>query len=298
METALTRMFGCRHPLQLAGMGGMSSPALAIAVARAGGIGMLSAVVPNLEAQLDAVPGDVAVGVNFLMPFLDLRAVDAVAPRSALVEFFWGDPVAELVSRVHAGGARAAWQVGTAEEAKAAADAGCDVVVAQGVGAGGHVRGTADALELLAEVLGVVDTPVVAAGGFGTNKAVAAALSAGAAGVRVGTRFLAATESVAHPAYVDQLIAATADDTVLTTAFGAGWPDAPHRVLRSSVEAGESLGDAQVWSPDWPTVDYAGDPTARALYAGFSVDAVTRRQTAAQIVEELMHETTTLSERL
>jgi NAD(P)H-dependent flavin oxidoreductase YrpB (nitropropane dioxygenase family) len=292
METALTRMFGCRHPLQLAGMGGWSTPELAIAVGRAGGIGMLSGALSpdDLGAQLDAVPDGVVVGVNFLMPFLDLGMVEAAARRAPLVEFFWADPSADLVARVHAGGSRAGWQVGSADEAKAAVDAGCDVVVAQGVGGGGHVRGTVDAIELLSQVVDQVDVPIIAAGGFGTGKDIAAALSAGAAGVRLGTRFLAATESVAHPAYVDQLIASSAADTVVTTAFGEGWPDAPHRVLRSCLDAGKALGEAQVWSPDWPMADYAGDPTARPLYAGYSVDAVTRRQPAAEIVEELMSE--------
>src|SRR5213079_183863 len=140
----------------------------------------------------------------------------------------------------------------------AARDAGCDVIVAQGIEAGGHVRGTLGLLPLLDEVRTVIDLPIVAAGGIGTGTAMAAALVAGADAVRVGTRFMVASESTAHPTYVEALIGAGADDTVLTTAFGDGWPDAPHRVLKSAIEAGEKLGSGQSWSPEWPTTAYTG----------------------------------------
>jgi nitronate monooxygenase len=292
MTTRITEMFGCRHPLQQAGMGGMATPDLALAVAAAGGLGMLSGTIGHaaLSAQLDVVPGGAAIGVNFLVPFLDRAALGESAARSPLVEFFWATPDAELVAMAHQGGARVGWQVGSAEEARAARDVGCDVIIAQGVEAGGHVRGVTGLLPLLDEVRNFIDLPVIAAGGIGTGRGMAAALSAGADAVRVGTRFIAARESMAHPAYVDALIKASAADTVLTTAFGDGWPDAPHRVLKSSVEAGQKLGAAQSWSPEWPTSTYAGAAEARALYAGQSVGSVRAYQSAAEIVAELVEE--------
>jgi len=285
-------MFGCRYPLQQAGIGGVATPDLAIAVARAGGLGMLTGTVGHeaLSAQLDVLPPDASIGVNFLVPFLDRAALDDASNRSPYVEFFWGVPDAEVVETVHAGGARAGWQVGSADEARAARDAGCDVIVAQGIEAGGHVRGTLGLLPLLDEVRTVLDVPIVAAGGIGTGTAMAAALVAGADAVRVGTRFMAASESIAHPTYVDALIGAGADDTVITTAFGDGWPDAPHRVLKSAMAAGEALGEDQSWAPDWPTSTSVGAVEARALYAGQSVGAVRSRQPAAAIVAELVEE--------
>jgi NAD(P)H-dependent flavin oxidoreductase YrpB (nitropropane dioxygenase family) len=292
-DTGFTRLFGCQYPLQQAGIGGFTSPDLAIAVSRAGGFGMLSGAIAKeaLMAQLDAVPDGSAVGVNFLVPFLDHAALEVASARVPLVEFFWGFPDAGLVAVVHAGGARAGWQVGSVDEARAAHDVGCDVIVAQGVEAGGHVRGTTGLLVLIDEVRAAMDVPVVAAGGIGTGRAIAAALVAGADAVRIGTRFLAATESIAHPVYVDRLIASSADDTVITTAFGEGWPDAPHRVLKSAIAAGESLGAAQSWSSEWPTTSYVGPAEARALYAGQSVGAVRSRQPAEEIVAELVDET-------
>src|SRR5205085_4374324 len=123
---------------------------------------------------------------------------------------------ADVIETVHAGGARAGWQVGSADEARGARDAGCDVIVAQGIEAGGHVRGTLGLLPLLDEVSTVIDVPIVAAGGVGTGAAMAAALVAGADAVRVGTRFMAASESIAHPRYVEALSGGGAADTGVT----------------------------------------------------------------------------------
>src|SRR5438309_424167 len=153
--------------------------------------------------------------------------------------------------------------------------------------------------------------PVGAAGGIGTGRAMAAALAAGASAVRVGTRFVAAEEAGAHPAYVDKLIAAEAKDTILTEAFSANWPNAPHRVLRSCVEAverfqGEFVGEtAQPWAPDvrvpvHPRDSFVADKTttgtidAMPLWAGESVDGVKRLQKAGEIVRELAGEAETL----
>jgi nitronate monooxygenase len=308
--TSFTDLVGCRLPVQLAGMGGGGSDVgLASAVSNAGGLGMLGAgglpfalVAPMLEAMPDATTEP--FGVNFLMPFLDRDAVSAAAEACALVEFFYGDPEPALVDVVHSGGALAGWQVGSAPEAQAAVAAGCDLVVAQGTEAGGHVRGKKSLAIVLKEVLGVVGVPVVAAGGIGTARQVKAALNAGAAAVRIGTRFLAATESPAHPDYVAALIAATADDTEITEAFGNGWPDAPHRVLRSSLAAAQAISDDVVGttstgptespvarlSPTYPLTNMTGNIAAMAMYAGTSVDGVLKRQTAAEIVAELCSE--------
>src|SRR5204863_4315258 len=143
----------------------------------------------------------------FLVPFLDRDAVAVAAARSRLVEFFWGEPDRALVESAHAGGARAAWQVGSADEARAARDAGCDIVVAQGVEAGGHVRGTTGLLPLLDIVLDATDDaiPVVAAGGIATARTFAAVMATGASAARVGTRFVVTREANAHPRYLDAL---------------------------------------------------------------------------------------------
>src|SRR5258708_7729592 len=163
ITTAFTKLVGCEVPIQLAGMGAASTAELAAAVSNAGGLGMLAAVVDDLSADIDAVlraaPGR-PFGVNFLMPFFDRALLDAVAPRVPLLEWYWSQPDPVLVGVAHDAGALAAWQVGSVEEARAAADAGCDLVVVQGIEAGGHVRGTVGLLPLLDAGLDPAALPV------------------------------------------------------------------------------------------------------------------------------------------
>jgi NAD(P)H-dependent flavin oxidoreductase YrpB (nitropropane dioxygenase family) len=296
-------LVGCRLPLQQAGMGRVATPALAAAVADAGGLGMMALSRHSPEAAARDIADvqsrtSLPVGVTLIVEFLREPLLRAVAERVRVVELFWGWPDPALVPPGNVVG----WQVGTTDEARAAVDAGCRYVVAQGVEAGGHVRGTAPLAELLPRVRSAVDVPLVAAGGIGTRADVERALALGADAVRVGTRFVAAAESAAHPVYVDLLSSATAADTELTETFSAGWPDAPHRVLSSSVEAArESTADpvATVRGADGipipfvrfgtapPTADMTGDIRAMALYAGTGVDAVHGRIAAAAIVAEL-----------
>jgi NAD(P)H-dependent flavin oxidoreductase YrpB (nitropropane dioxygenase family) len=305
LATSFTELVGCEVPIQQAGMGGASAPELAAAVSNAGGLGMLSAsagnVLADVNAALEATAGR-PVGINFLMPFFDRAVLEAVASRVRLVDWFWGEPDAELVGIAHDAGALAAWQVGTRDEAVAAADAGCDLIIAQGIEAGGHVRGTIGLLPLLDAVLGAVEVPVVAAGGIGTGRGLAAVLAAGAAAARVGTRFVATLESGAHPRYKEALVSAGAADTVLTEAFGIWWPGAPHRVLRSAVEAADALADdpaGQVtgagdplsiprFAVTPPTRATRGHIDAMALYAGQSVGAVAAIPAAAEVVREIV----------
>ena len=305
LATAFTELVGCQVPIQLAGMAGASTPELAAAVSNAGGLGMLTASAEDVQADVDAALAATAgkpVGLNFLMPFFDRGMLEAVVPRVRLVEWFWGQPDPVLVGIAHDAGALAAWQVGSRDEAVAAADAGCDLIVAQGVEAGGHVRGTIGLLPLLDAVLGAVEVPVVAAGGIGTGRGVAAVLAAGASAARIGTRLVATLESGAHPRYKQALVAAQAADTVLTEAFAIWWPDAPHRVLRSAVQAAEALEDdeaGQVLGPGEPVPiprfavvppnrAAQGHIDAMALYAGQSVGAVTAIRPAAEVVREII----------
>ena len=299
---SFTDLVGCRLPIQLASLGGpIGTPALAAAVSDAGGLGTIAN--PSSAAEVEERVNSARalttqpVGVGFLIPFVDRQAVEAAASAADVVEFFYGDPDPDLVGVARAGGAIAGWQTGSAAEARAAATAGCDFVVAQGIEAGGHVRGTQPLDQVLAETLAEVEVPVVAAGGIGTAERVDALLGAGAAAVRVGTRFVAASEADAHPAYVEKLIASSQQDTVLTESFATGWPDAPHRVLRLAIEAAERLdgplagtiGEREIprFAALPPTREVRGEITAMALYAGESVDAVTRVQPAAEIVAEL-----------
>jgi NAD(P)H-dependent flavin oxidoreductase YrpB (nitropropane dioxygenase family) len=273
--------------------GGVSTPALAAAVAGAGGLGMLGAAglsVADLTEQLAAVraaaPDDGVVGVNFLMPFLDQDAFDAAADLAPIVECFYGFPDPELVDRAHSFDALVSWQVGDLDEALAAEAAGCDLLVVQGNEAGGHVRGTKPLLPLIASVRSATELPLVAAGGIGSGAALAAVLREGADAGRIGTCLLATPEADVHPAYVDALVRAGADDTVLTNAFSFGWPGAPHRVLRSCVDASDA--DPSTRLPMPPTRSFGGLVEAAALYAGTSVADIFGVEPAANVVRRLV----------
>jgi NAD(P)H-dependent flavin oxidoreductase YrpB (nitropropane dioxygenase family) len=152
-------------------------------------------------------------------------------------------------------------------------------------------------------VLDKVTVPVVASGGIGTARSMAAAMSAGAEGVRIGTRFVASAESMAHPAYKEALIKAAPEDTVVTAAFAASWPNAPARVLRSALNAAEMMpkgapvGEMDVGGQKMPVQRLdspaplrttTGKIEAMALYAGESVGAVNSIQPAAEIIKELV----------
>jgi NAD(P)H-dependent flavin oxidoreductase YrpB (nitropropane dioxygenase family) len=235
------------------------------------------------------------------VPFLDIDTVKVAASKGKLVEFFYGDPDKVLIDIVHEYGALACWQIGSVNEAVQAEKAGCDLIVGQGVQAGGHVRGNMDLMKLLLEVLANVDIPIIAAGGIGTAEAVAKVLTLGASAVRIGTRFVAAKESGAHSKYIQALIDSGAEDTVLTETFSVGWPHAHHRVLKSCVDEvnsykGDIVGErnlAGVKSPvpkgsiALPTKETTGHIEAMALYASGSAEAVTEVKSAADIISEL-----------
>ena len=318
IETDFTRLVGCTVPIQLAGMGAIVSPELAAAVSEAGALGQISFVqtdpavakqrLDRLE-QLTRKP----YGVNLLLPYVDPEILMMASRRARVVDFFWGDPDPDLVEQVHAEGALAAWQVGSVREAISAEKAGCDFISAQGIEAGGHLRGQLSLLPLLEGVLDAVSVPVLASGGIGSARSIAAVLQAGAAGVRMGTRFIAAAESNAHPEYVEALIEAGAEDSVLTTLFEVDCPMCPatHRVVRSALKLAEGLpdrplGEMEVSGSHYPIPRFFGFPptrqmtgriTAMACYAGQSVAAIHGVQPAGEIVAELVSGTENLLER-
>jgi nitronate monooxygenase len=218
--------FGIEAPVVQAGMGGgLSGHALAASVSDAGGLGTIGgtggpAIARELAAARALTRGPIAV--NLLLPLARRDWFEAAAPADVVVTF-WGAPRRRTPG---------AWvhQCGSVAEARAAHEAGADAVIVQGVEAGGHVRGTMPALELLERVRAELpgEYPVLLAGGVADREDVRRALDAGADAAVAGTRFLLSDQSRAHPGYKQRLLGA--DATVVTELFGAGWP-APHRVV-------------------------------------------------------------------
>jgi len=310
MQTRFTRLVGCSVPIQLAPMGAISSPDLAVAVADAGGVGTvttLGAPPDVFLARLDDMRRrtDGVLSANVLLPDVDTGFLTAVAERVRLLDFFWFDPQPHLVEVVHRAGALAGWQVGSVEEARAAADAGCDVVTVQGVEAGGHVRGYEPLFPLLQEVLDAVAVPVLAAGGISDRGTFAEVLRTGADGARIGTLFIATTESGAHPAYKQAIVDAGDEATAVTDAFAdcplcATSPRA--RVLRAAVDRVAELDDDVVGTATMgshrvpvprrsglpPFAGVEGHLDAMALYAGAGVGSVAAVRPAAEVITDLM----------
>lgn len=279
VDTRFTRLVGCRLPFQLAVLGGVGTIELAAAVTTGGGLGMVPYGTEPPPKELGPS------GVGFLIPYVPpVEAIAEAAAKVRVVEFFEGDPDETLVRAGHSEGALVGWQVGSVDEGRAAQGAGCDFVVAQGVEAGGHVRGKMPLDELLPVVLEALAVPVVAAGGIGTAERAATLIAAGADAVRVGTRFLACPECNTHSSYVDALLAAGPDDTVLTGDFDddGRWP-ATVRVL------GKALAQARLAENrgTGPPTREASDPLAMACYAGTSVADLTRIESAADVLRDL-----------
>jgi len=297
-------------------IGPAATPALAAAVSEAGGIGSLGAswTEPGmLRAQIRDIRRrtERPFMVNLVLAFEQEERLElALAEGVELVSFSWGID-AGLVARTHAAGATVLAQAGSAAEARAAVDAGCDVVVAQGVEAGGHVQGDTGMLALVEELARTLPVPVLAAGGIADGQGVAAAMAAGAAGAMLGTRFVATEEADVHAEWSARLVAASAADTVLTGLFDGGWPGAPHRVLRNSTyrrwdEAGrpppgsrpgegdvvaQSGGiDIERYAADEPRRDTTGELEAMCLYAGRGVGRITSVEPAADVVSRIASE--------
>ncbi len=247
LHTRLTELLGIEHPVVMGGMGsGATVPAMVAAVSGAGGLGVLGAsrYPPDiLEARVAEIRAATSrpFGLNLLLFMSDDNAVDAVlAQRPAVFSTSWPWPEQDLkpiFDRAHGSGARVMHMVAGVEEARRAAEAGADVIVAQGTEGGGHV-GTVAAMVLVPMAVRAVDpVPVIAAGGVATGAQLAAALLLGAEGVLMGTRFLATDESPWPPSFKRAIVESDGHDTELTEipdiAKGAVWPGAFDRARRN-----------------------------------------------------------------
>ena len=311
----LTELLHLNVPIMQAPMGGgIAGPGLVAAVSNAGGLGLLPIWPMPLDLAADQLSKlkqttPAIFGVNLNVAFgpdahLEL-ALDLSVP---LIHFFWGDP-APYIARAKSKGALTMVTVASSLEARRARDAGVDILVAQGLEAGGHVRGTTG---LAALVPMVVDAggglPVVAAGGIADGRGLASALMLGASGAMVGTALLVADECDAHSQYKQAILKAQEGDTAYGTLFDVGWPDAPCRTLRNSTvkaweaagspprgarpDEGEIVGHAgntliPRYSATPPSRMVEGKIEAMALYAGQGVGLVKTPAPAAEIISKI-----------
>jgi nitronate monooxygenase len=312
-HTPVCDLLGIEHPIVLAPLA--VDPRLPAAVSNAGGLGSLGL---SWSDDAGAVVRDTAAlterpfAGNFVLASDQRQRVDqALSAGLRIVSFIWGDP-SSYVDGVHDAGGLVMHTVGSAEEARRAVAAGVDVIVAQGWEAGGHVWSGVATLPLVPAVVdAVAPVPVIAAGGIGDARGVAAVFALGAQAALLGTRFLLADEMPIHEEYRRRLIAAIETDAEwYPNLYEVGWPDAPHRAIHNSTaQAWEAAGrpapggrpgegdviahfvsgEAIVrYEPAPPMVGTTGQIEPMSLWAGQSVALATQTQPAADIMAELV----------
>jgi NAD(P)H-dependent flavin oxidoreductase YrpB (nitropropane dioxygenase family) len=246
IRTAFTELVGVEHPVVSAGMGaGMAGGELAGRVSEAGGLGVVGAswlpaadvrAMVQQARQLTSNP----IGVNLLL-FGNEELVDVVLEtKPAVLSTAWAradQDLAAIFARAHERGSLVMHMVPTLADALRAAEAGADVIVAQGNEGGGHVGEMAATVIVRQVVEAVSPTPVVAAGGFADGAGLAAALALGATGVLLGTRFVATEECPVEADYKRAIVESDGHNTVATTVAdtltGRDWPGAWARVART-----------------------------------------------------------------
>jgi enoyl-[acyl-carrier protein] reductase II len=309
MKTRLTEMLHIEHPVMLAGMGGVAYSALAAAVSNAGGYGCLGASTMSSErlAREIAATRELTTkpfGVDLLTAFPDtLKHNVELLIEGGASTFVAGLGVpGHVIDLCHQHGVLVVSMCGKVEHAKRALDAGCDLVVAQGTEAGGHT-GTVATLPLVPLIVDAMDgaIPVVAAGGIFDGRGLAAALSLGAVGVWIGTRFIATPEARAIPGYRETILATREDGTVVSRAFSGK----TMRVLRNETtdryDADPSLlkkfPDQLAVALNDGTFHLGGDehttgidPRREGYPAGQAVGAITSIVPAGDIVRSMVDE--------
>src|SRR3954452_7316835 len=284
-------------------MGSAAGGRLAAAVTNAGGLGLIGSGYADASAirrELTAA-GNARVGIGFILWALEKNpsALDvALDARPAAVMLSFGDPT-PFAGRIKAAGCKIICQIQTLAQAKQAANAGANVIIAQGRDAGGHSGTTRGTIGLVPAVVdAVAPIPVVAAGGIADGRGLAAALALGAAGISMGTRFTASRESLWDPAMKAAALAAGGDQTMQTRVFdivrGAPWPSIyPGRALRNDFSA-EWHGREDELAARQAGVEktyLAADPedfSQRVVWAGEGVDLVNDIPSAAEIIERVM----------
>lgn len=319
LKTRLCDLVGIDVPIIQAPIGSGAGPELVSAVSNAGGLGLLSVTwrsaeeLPGLLGKTKRLTGK-PFGVNLVLHWDPTERLEICLQEGVkVVSFFWGDP-APYVERIHRAGALVTQTVASAEEARRVVDAGVDIVIAQGWEAGGHVWGQVGTMALVPAVVDAVDpVPVVAAGGIGDGRGLAAVLILGGSGVWLGTRFVASVEAEVHQVQKEMVVGLSEQDTIYSQIFNIGWENAPHRALRNStVKAWEAAGSPADnrpgegemiaayadgtpvvrYSDIMPDPDMTGNLEALACYGGQSTGLIHSVEPAATIIQNMVDEAT------
>jgi enoyl-[acyl-carrier protein] reductase II len=309
VRTALTERLGVEHPVMLAGMGGVSYAPLVAAVSVAGGFGCLGASTMSderMSAEIAAVRAatDRPFGVDLLtaVPGDLARRVEMLIEGGATVFVAGlGVPTA-VVDLCHRHGVLVANMCGKVVHAQRAVEAGCDLVVAQGTEAGGHTGlvATMPLVPLIVDAVGD-QVPVVAAGGIFDGRGLAAALALGAAGVWVGTRFIATPEARAVAGYKEALLTAREDATTISRAYSgktmrviansytSHFEEHPDELQRFPEQLGRSVADG-AWHLGGDGRTTGIDPNKEGYPSGQGVGGIGELVPAGELVIRFVRE--------
>ncbi|MEO6029122.1 MAG: nitronate monooxygenase [Candidatus Binatia bacterium] len=313
MRTRVCDLLGIDAPILQAGMSTFTSAELVAAVSNAGGLGILGALLrppDQLRAEIQRIRTLTTrpFGVNHVIAHLDPTALDVTFEEHVpVLSLAWGDP-GPLVTRAHAAGVRVVHQVPTAADASHAAAVGVDVIVGQGTDGGGHV-GFVGTLPLLPAVVDAAgDVPVLAAGGIADGRGLAAALALGAAGVLMGTRFLATPEAPIPDGWRRLIVDSAESTTVRTAAFDRAlmmpWPGAEVRAIRNqfladwSERPDEAGANAAELAPRLMDALRGGDFATFPPMAGQSCGVIREILPAGEIVRRTVAEAEVALRRL
>ncbi|MBP1160768.1 MULTISPECIES: nitronate monooxygenase family protein [Rhodococcus] len=236
LRTALTELVGIEHPIVQTGMGWVSGPRLTAGTSNAGGLGILASATMTYDELEAAVLRtkeltDKPFGVNIRADATDAQQrIDLLIREKVKVASFALAPKKDLISKLKDNGVVVVPSIGAAKHAVKVASWGADAVIVQGGEGGGHTGPVATTL-LLPSVLDAVDIPVIAAGGFFDGRGLAAALSYGAAGVAMGTRFLLTSDSAVPDSVKQEYLKRGLQDTTVSVKVDG----MPHRVLNTDL---------------------------------------------------------------
>jgi NAD(P)H-dependent flavin oxidoreductase YrpB (nitropropane dioxygenase family) len=236
LRTRATELFGVDYPIVQTGMGWVAGPSLVTGTANGGGLGILAAAtmtLPEMKAAIAEVKDrtDRPFGVNLRTDATDVEErADHLIAEGVRVASFAQAPRPDMVKKLKDNGLVVMPTVGAKRHAEKVAEWGVDAVLCQGGEGGGHT-GTVPTSLLLPQILDAVDLPVIAAGGFHDGRGLAAALSWGADGIAMGTRFLLTADSKVPDAIKAIYLETPVTGTVVSTAIDG----APQRVIRTEM---------------------------------------------------------------
>ena len=307
LHTSICEYFRIKFPIVLAGMGGVSMHKLVAAISNAGGLGVLGAATLSPKELREEIRKTRELtsqpfAVDLLAPIPDMMRPHMPVLIEEKIEIFVAGlavPV-EFVKTMHDHGMKVVVMCGKVHHAEKAVAGGADVVVAQGSDAGGHT-GEIGTFSLVPQVLDAVKVPVLAAGGIADGRGIAAALALGAAGVVVGTRFIATEESQATAEYRDAILQARDDTTMRTrcytgkparcirTPYAVQWERDPSKIQPFPQQAIVSSRNG--------AMDYMGtqgigtDPAKTFMPAGLGSGLIHQIKPAHQVMGDLIRET-------